>query len=196
MSLKSYLESLEIGDSKIKLSDEQIKRVLKESGTVVETETNKVKEALQKDIDSYKATINDLKDQIEKTPKTDDYNALKTKIAEYEQAEQKRKEAEETAKKDAILTNNILEAIKDKKFVNDYTKNSIISEIKKGLSDSNNAGKSAKDIFEALVKDRTDIFENPNKITDIPGASQNNIGDKTLDNANQGIKLNSMFRRF
>lgn len=196
MSLKSYLESLEIGDSKIKLSDEQIKRALKESGTVVETETNKVKEALQKDIDSYKATINDLKDQIEKTPKTDDYNALKTKIAEYEQAEQKRKEAEETAKKDAILTNNILEAIKDKKFVNDYTKNSIISEIKKGLSDSNNAGKSAKDIFEALVKDRTDIFENPNKITDIPGASQNNIGDKTLDNANQGIKLNSMFRRF
>lgn len=196
MSLKSYLESLEIGDSKIKLSDEQIKRALKESGTVVETETNKVKEALQKDIDSYKATINDLKDQIEKTPKTDDYNALKTKIAEYEQAEQKRKEAEETAKKDAILTNNILEAIKDKKFVNDYTKNSIISEIKKGLSDSNNAGKSAKDIFEALVKDRTDIFENPNKITDIPGASQNNIEDKTLDNANQGIKLNSMFRRF
>ena len=160
------------------------------------TLTNKVKEALQKDIDSYKATINDLKDKIEKTPKTDDYNALKTKIAEYEQAEQKRKEAEETAKKDAILTNNILEAIKDKKFVNDYTKNSIISEIKKGLSDSNNAGKSAKDIFEALVKDRTDIFENPNKITDIPGASQNNIGDKTLDNANQGIKLNSMFRRF
>lgn len=196
MSLKSYLESLEIGDSKIKLSDEQIKRALKESGTVVETETNKVKEALQKDIDSYKATINDLKDQIEKTPKTDDYNALKTKIAEYEQAEQKRKEAEETAKKDAILTNNILEAIKDKKFVNDYTKNSIISEIKKGLSDSNNAGKSAKDIFEALVKDRTDIFENPNKITDIPGASQNNIRDKKLDNANQGIKLNSMFRRF
>ena len=196
MSLKSYLESLEIGDTKVKLTEEQIKGALKESGTVVDTEVNKAKETLQKEIDNYKSTIDDLKQQIEKAPKSDDIEALKTKIAEYEQAEQKRKEAEETAKKDAILTNNILEAIKDKKFVNDYTKNSIISEIKKGLSDSNNAGKSAKDIFEALVKDRTDIFENPNKITDIPGASQNNIGDKTLDNANQGIKLNSMFRRF
>ena len=196
MSLKSYLESLEIGDTKIKLTEEQIKGALKESGTVVDTEVNKAKETLQKEIDNYKSTIEDLKQQIEKAPKSDDIEALKTKITEYENAEQKRKEAEETAKKDAILTNNILEAIKDKKFVNDYTKNSIISEIKKGLSDSNNAGKSAKDIFEALVKDRTDIFENPNKITDIPGASQNNIGDKTLDNANQGIKLNSMFRRF
>lgn len=196
MSLKSYLESLEIGDTKIKLTEEQIKGALKESGTVVDTEVNKAKETLQKEIDNYKSTIDDLKQQIEKAPKSDDIEALKTKITEYENAEQKRKEAEETAKKDAILTNNILEAIKDKKFVNDYTKNSIISEIKKGLSDSNNAGKSAKDIFEALVKDRTDIFENPNKITDIPGASQNNIGDKTLDNANQGIKLNSMFRRF
>lgn len=196
MSLKSYLESLEIGDTKIKLTEEQIKGALKESGTVVDTEVNKAKETLQKEIDNYKSTIDDLKQQIEKAPKSDDIEALKTKITEYENAEQKRKEAEETAKKDSILTNNILEAIGDKKFVNDYTKDSIINEIKKELNDNNNAGKSAKDIFEAITKDKTDIFDNPNKISDIPGASQNNIGDQTINNASTGVKLNPIFRKF
>lgn len=167
MSLKSYLESLEIGDTKIKLSEEQIKGALKESGTVVDTEVSKAKETMQKEIDNYKTTIDDLKEQIEKAPKSDDLETLKTKIAEYEQKEAERQQKAQAEEQDRILTNNILEAIGEKKFVNEYTKNSIINEVKKQLSDTNNAGKSAKDIFESITKDQTDIFANPNKMSDM-----------------------------
>lgn len=196
MSLKSYLESLEIGDAKIKLSSEQIQGALKESGTVVDTETAKIKTAMQQEIDGYKTTISELKEQIDKAPKTDDYETLKTKIAEYEQKETERQEKAEAEERDRILTNNILEAIGEKKFVNEYTKDSIVNEVKKALKDTNNAGKSAKDLFESITKDRTDIFDNPNKMTDMPGVQQNDIGDKKLNDMNTGIKLNPIFRKF
>lgn len=196
MSLKSYLESLEIGDTKIKLSEEQIKGALKESGTVVDTEVTKAKETMQKEIDNYKTTINDLKEQIEKAPKTDEYETLKTKIAEYEQKETERQQKAQAEEQDKILTNNILEAIGEKKFVNEYTKSSIINEVKKQLSDTNNTGKSAKDIFESITKDKTDIFENPNKMTDMPDVQTNDIGDKNLNDMSTGIKLNPIFRKF
>ena len=70
------------------------------------------------------------------------------------------------------LTKNITSAFGDKKFVNEYTKNAIISDIKTALKDSNNAGKSAKDLFEELTKDKDGIFSNPN-----PGVSTPPTGD-------------------
>lgn len=196
MSLKSYLESLEIGDAKIKLSSEQIQGALKESGTVVDTEVTKVKDIMQKEIDNYKTTIDGLKEQIDKAPKSDEYETLRTKIAEYEQKETERQEKAEAEERDRILTNNILEAIGDKKFVNEYTKNSIINEVKTALSDTKNAGKSAKDLFESITKDRTDIFENPNQMKDMPDVQTNDIGDKNLNDMSTGIKLNPIFRKF
>ena len=64
-------------------------------------------------------------------------------------------EAKAKAKaEDDALTKNIISVFGDKKFVNDYTKNAIIGDIKTALKDSNNAGKSAKDLFEELTKDR------------------------------------------
>lgn len=85
----------------------------------------------------------------------------------------KEKEEAEKVKKDKQLSDNILSAIGDKKFVNEYTKNSIVSEIKKALSDEKNAGKSTKDLFEEITKDKEGIFENPNKPVDMAGANEN-----------------------
>ena len=75
------------------------------------------------------------------------------------------------------MSDNILNAIGDKKFVNDYTKNSIVSEIKKALSDEKNAGKSTKDLFEEITKDKEGIFENPNKPQDMASTNENVFGD-------------------
>lgn len=82
-------------------------------------------------------------------------------------------EAENKKKKDSDLTNKIMEIIGDKKFVNDYTKNSIISEIKNAYSDEKNAGKSFKDLFDDITKDKEGLFENPNKPADMPSTNDN-----------------------
>lgn len=169
MSLKDFLENLEIGEGKVKLSKEEIKSIMSESGKTVDNEKLKVEEQYKKDIETYKTTIDDLKNKIENAPKSDELENLKNTIADMEAKEQKRIAEEKARKDDEILTNNIITAFGDKKFVNDYTKNAIIEDIKKGLKDEINSGKSAKDLFEEYTKDKSDIFVNPNQVQDMSG---------------------------
>ena len=175
--MKDFLENLEIGENKIKLSKEEIKSILAEHGKSVKTETEKVESKYKEDIESYKTTIDDLKGQIEKSPKSEELENLKNTIADMEAKEEKRLAEEKAKKDDEALTNNIIEAFGDKEFVNEYTKNAIINDIKNGLKDANNGGKSAKDLFEEITKDKSDIFANPNKMPDMPG-----MGDSETNN--------------
>ena len=89
----------------------------------------------------------------------------------------KEKQEAENNKKEKQMNDNIINAIGDKKFVNDYTKNSIVSEVKTALGDEKNAGKSIKDLFDEITKDKEGIFENPNKPADMPGANENAFGN-------------------
>ena len=171
--MKDFLSSLEIGENKIKLSSEDIKEILKKHGEYIKVETEKVENNYKTQIEDNKNTIADLKEQIEKAPKSDEIENLKTKIADYEEKENNRLAKEQADKEDNILTNNIIEAIGDKKFVNDYTKNSIVNEIKTALKDSANVGKSAKDLFAEITEGKDGIFANPNKNVDMPGIDEN-----------------------
>lgn len=167
--MNDFLENLEIGEDKIKLSKEEIKSILAEHGKSVKTETEKVENKFKSDIEGYKSTIDNLKEQIEKAPKSEELENLKNTIADMEAKEQQRIAEEKAKKDDEILTNNIIEAFGDKKFINEYTKNAIINDIKNGLKDANNGGKSAKDLFEEYTKDKSDIFANPNSMPDMEG---------------------------
>lgn len=151
------------------LEDDAIEKIMKEYGTSIQGKANditnlttKLNDA-NKEIDTYKTKITDLEKASGDNSKIQkELDDLKQEIADKE-----RKEAEK--KQDDILTNNIVSVIGDKKFVNDYTKNAIISDIKTALKDTNNAGKSAKDLFEELTKDKEGIFDNPNKGVTTPG---------------------------
>lgn len=167
--MNEFLEKLEIGENKVKLSKEEIKSILAEHGKTVKTETEKIEAKYKEEVSSRDKTITDLKTQIDSAPKSDEVDKLKQTIADYEKADNERKEAEKKAKKDETLLKNINEAIGDKKFVNEYTKNSIVNEIKTALENEVNAGKSAKELFESLTKDKQDIFANPNQIVNMSG---------------------------
>ena len=169
MSLKDFLEKLEIGEEKIKLSKDEIKSIMAESGKVVDNEKAKVEEQYQKDIDTYKSTIDDLKEKIKNAPKSDEMENLKNKIAEYEQKETDRIASEKARKDDEILTKNILSAIGEKKFTSDYAKNGIINDIKAELSKEENKGLGITEIFNNLTKDKDGIFANPNQMKDMEG---------------------------
>lgn len=86
---------------------------------------------------------------------------LQKQIDDYNKAESERKANEEKANAEQVRTNNILDVIGDKKFVNEFTKNAVISQIKSEMDKTENAGKGIKDIFEGITKDSTDIFANP-----------------------------------
>jgi hypothetical protein len=121
-----------------------------------------------------KEELTDLKGQIlylEETSKNaidlqDRYNELVKKI-EQDDAN-KKAQAEED-----ILTKNINEAIGGKTFVNDYTKNAIINDVKSALKDEANVGKSAKDLFNEITNGKTGLFVNDNQLIDMPEVSEN-----------------------
>lgn len=155
----------------------------KEVIDTIMAEYGKNVQGLKEQIEDYKAKSTEYSDKIkELSEKSEDsakiqeeLETLKKSIAD--------KEAEEKAKKDdEILTNNIISAFGDKKFVNEYTKNAIINDIKKGLKDENNGGKSAKDLFEEYTKDKSDIFANPNQVQDMAGMgdSETNTNKKEI----------------
>lgn len=145
------------------LEEEMIDKIMAEHGKSISIEkakgddlTSKL-EASNTKIAEYETKIANLeKISTDSTKVQEELDNLKKSIAE--------NEAKAKAKaEDEILTKNITSAFGDKKFVNEYTKNAIVNDIKTALKDSNNAGKSAKDLFEELTKDKEGIFDNPNK---------------------------------
>lgn len=171
--MKDFLEALEIGEAKAKLSAEQIKEILKKHGEYIKTEVDKVDNKYKEQLEENKNTINDLKEQIEKAPKTDEIKSLQDKIADYEQKEADRTAKEKAKAEDELLTNNIVQAFGDKKFTSDYARNGLISDIKLALNKPENKGKGISDLIDELSKDKNGIFETPNKQVDLPGANEN-----------------------
>ena len=190
--MKDFLENLEIGENKVKLSQEEIKSILAEHGKSVKTETEKVENNMRKENEDLKATIDDLKEQVNKAPKSDEIESLKSKIADYETKEKERKEEENKKIFEENLNKNVLEAIGDAEFVNERTKNAIINEVKTALQDKANVGKSAKDIFETITKDSTDIFKNKNELNDMPDIQESKPAEGKP--TSEGIKINPMFK--
>lgn len=156
--MREFLKGLE-------LDKETIDTIMAEHGKLI-TEAKEKTQNLENKVKEYETKIGELSSKAEDNTKVqEELDNLKKSIAE--------NEAKAKAKaEDDALTKNITSVFGDKKFVNEYTKNAIISDIKNALKDSNNAGKSAKDLFEELTKDKEGIFSNPN-----PGVSTPPTGD-------------------
>ena len=124
------------------------------------TDSNK---ELTDKVNTYETKINEFnesaKDNADWKSK---YEELQTTIKEQEA----KKKAEE---EDKILTNNINEVFGDKQFTSEYARTGLTNDIKNELNKPENKGRSIKDIFDALTKDKTDIFANPNQVKDMPG---------------------------
>lgn len=153
--MREFLKGLE-------LDKETIDTIMAEHGKLI-TEAKEKSIENEDKIKTYEEKIV----QLEELAKTNEslkteLDGLKTSMAEQDT---KRKQQEE----DNIITNNIKSVFGERKFVNEFTENAILNEIKTALKDVNNTGKSAKDIFESLTKDKDGIFANPNPVLNIPG---------------------------
>lgn len=188
--MKDYLEKLEIGEEG--LTKDQIKGIIAEASKMTTNEVNKIKTELEKEIAEKDEVIKSLNEDIKKSPSADELENLKSKIADYETKEKERKEQEDKKIFEENLNKNVLEAIGDAEFVNERTKNAIINEVKIALQDKANVGKSAKDIFETITKNSTDIFKNKNELKDMPDIQESKPAEGK--STSEGIKINPMFK--
>lgn len=105
---------------------------------------------------------------------------LKAQVADFEQKEQDRINAEKLEKEDAELTAKIRNEIGEVEFVNQYTEESIYNSIKKGLKADTTKG--AKQIFDELTKDKEGIFKNPQQVAIPKSDSGTKPTDLTKEN--------------
>ena len=166
------------------LETEQIDKVMALYGKAIakkdgEIETLKISNKdLEDKVATYETKINEFnessKDNADWKTK---YEELQTSISEQEA----RRKAEE---EDKILTNNIISVFGDKKFTSEYARQGLLNDIKGELNKPENKGRGIQDIFDALTKDKTDIFTNPNQIQDMPsmGESEQNDNIKEMPN--------------
>ena len=176
--MREFLKGLE-------LDKETIDTIMAEHGKLI-TEAKEKTQELENKVKDYESKIGELSSKAETNTKVqEELDTLKKQIAE----EKKQKEQEDL---EATLNKNVLEAIGDKEFVNERTKNAIINEVKTALQDKANVGKSAKDIFETITKDSTDIFKNKNELKDMPDIQESKPAEGK--STSEGIKINPMFK--
>lgn len=153
--MREFLKGLE-------LDSELIDAIMAEHGKLVTRDKEAIQD-LRTELQDLRESSNNVYELQEK------YNALSKQVAD--------EEAQKQAKaRDEELNKSIVEAIGDKKFVNDYTKNSIINEVKTALQDEANVGKSTIDLFNEITEGKTGLYANPNQMVDMAGV------DESIDN--------------
>ena len=90
-----------------------------------------------------------------------DADSMQKELDRYKQAEADREKAEMEAQMDAILTQTAESALEGREFVNDYTRNYFLGELKKAIQDPANKGKKPADLFADMTKDVDGVFKNP-----------------------------------
>lgn len=125
-----------------------------------------------KDIEGAKAKFadyDDIKKQIEAANATlekfKDYDQTKAEVEKYKA--ENRKLQEESAAKIAAMERSakVKDFLSGKKFVNDITRDAIAAKMDEALTADESKGKSLKDIFDEITKDKTDILKDDNAPT-------------------------------
>lgn len=146
----------------------------KETIDTIMAEYGKRTQGLREEKDTAESQLKELKENSKNA------DELQKKLDAITKENEERTAKEKAKEQDDILNKNISDAIGNVEFVNDFTKNAIVNEIKTALLDKNNQGKSAKDLFNEFTKDQEDIFKNPNK-----GTSTRPTGDVDTDLAKE-----------
>ena len=112
-------------------------------------------EQLKNDLSQRDETIKRLEEA------SGDAEATRKELERYKQEEADRKKAEKEAETDRILTEAAEQALDGKEFVNEFTRNHFVAELKKAIADPANKGKCAAKLFEEMTKELDNIFRNP-----------------------------------
>lgn len=151
---RNFLETLGLEKDTIDKIMAEHGKSINEKNEELTTLKNQVDELTEKvgDSDETKKKHDELAAQVAEL-----MQQLKEKD-EKEKAEQEKKEKE---KKDKSLSDKVDEVLKDKTFVNDFTKNAIANELKNKLKDDENADLVKS--LEEMTKDSDNIFANKHK---------------------------------
>lgn len=171
MKKEDLIKSLE----GLELSEEVLNKIYSEANRLeglgrqgLEAEKNNLNTSLN-DVNAklteYEETIKNLQE------KANGNEEIQKELDDLKKTIKASEKATAEAKRNAQIEDALNLVMGDKKFVNDYTKNALIADIKSELNKEENAYKGISDIFNSLTKDKEGIFANPHQANqDIPPA--------------------------
>lgn len=163
------------------LETEQIDKVMALYGKAIakkESEIEKLNDSnkeLTEKVNTYETKINEFNESAK------DNADWKTKFEELQTSIKEQEAKKKAEEEDKILTNNINEVFGDKQFTSEYARVGLTNDIKNELNKPENKGRSIKEIFDTLTKDKNDIFANPNQMQDMPGMGENEEKTETKE---------------
>ena len=116
-----------------------------------ESDVKKVKE----DLKTAKETIATLE------ANKGDTDALQAELDKYKQADEARQKAEQEAAAHAALVERFGKVKGDREFSSKFAEAGLLDEFNKAINDPANTGKGDKELFDALTKDASGLFKNP-----------------------------------
>lgn len=90
-----------------------------------------------------------------------DVDGMKAKLEEYQKADEARQKAEQDAAAQKALEDRFDAVVNGKEFANSLVRNGTLAEFSRALNDPANTGKGDKELFDALTKDASGIWKNP-----------------------------------
>lgn len=175
---RDFLEGLGV-------SAEAIDKIMAENGKDIEGAKSKFV-----DYDDIKAQLKNANETLEKFK---DYDQTKAEVEKYK-AENKKLQEESAAKIAAMERSaKVNEFLNDKKFVNQITREHVSKQIADALADGKHEGKSVKDIFDEITKDKTDILKDddaptPPKVLQMGGGK----GGEKNDGADEDARIDAI----
>lgn len=177
-------EELRENLSSLELTDEVFNAIYSAANALAGKDITALKEQIEtlnanvsdkdKEIAEYKNQIDSLNENGEDSIKLqEELKNLKQSIADREAREREyavNKQIEESLK----------DIIGDKKFVNDYTKNALISEVKTALNSEDGQFKGIKQIFNEITKDRDGIFEASHKPAEMASLNVGHVDQRDI----------------
>lgn len=101
-----------------------------------------------------------------------DVDGMKAKLEEYQKADEARQKAEQEAAAHAALVERFGKVKGDREFSSKFAEVGLLDEFNKAISDPANTGKGDKELFDALTKDASGIWKNPQQETvKVPGVT-------------------------
>lgn len=139
------------------------KEVLANYRTIAEVDGTKAKiDALKADIEARDAQIADLGKKVDELSASGaEIDALKAQVEQYRASEQEAKAKAEADAAKQQFEQSFNDALKDRKFSNDFTRRAVMEEVRKMRETDSVSGLEA--LIDQVTKDVPDVWHNPNK---------------------------------
>lgn len=184
--MKEFLEGLEIGEEKVKLSAEEIKNIITEHGKSIKVETEKVKTNLSNEINTLKTQIEDANKEIQ-SYKDMDIDSIKKSATDWETKYKELEESQKQEKEKSIRNERTNAFFNDVKFASESAKAGVIAQFnEKDFKYDEQTGKfqGASEWLEELKKNDVGAFQsevaNPKFTTEVSNPTNSSSMDEVM----------------